>query len=58
MEDDRAFAACALLVVLGRGNELPELVAQKLQSLDPEELGPLARQFPAFARAMLERGRH
>jgi hypothetical protein len=58
MEDDRAFAACALLVVLGRGNELPELVAQKLQSLDPEELGPMVRQFPAFARAMLERVRH
>ncbi len=58
MADHRAFAACALLVVLGRGHELPDLVAKKLQILNPDEFGPMARQFPAFAQAMIERGRH
>jgi hypothetical protein len=57
MEDDRAFVACALLVVLGRGHELSAVVERKMQEIDPN-LGPLGREFPAFARAMLERVRH
>lgn len=58
MADGQAFAACALLVVLGRGIELPDVIAKKMQIVDSEVFGPLAREFPRFAQAMLERVRH
>ncbi len=57
MEDERAFAACSLLVVLGRGHELPAVAEKKMQEIDPD-LGPLGREFPRFVQAMLERVRH
>lgn len=57
MEDERAFAACSLLVVLGRGHELPAVAEKKIQEIDPD-LGPLGREFPRFVQAMLERVRH